>query len=330
LDCPIFEQERKMSSNTWKKIYFDLQRTKYEKCLHPSGSCTIPPIRAHSIQNSKILEVLCKDGHVVMPQIEHDSKGKPSIEFKLVGRNQSSIFTGLCSKHDTEIFKPIELDSVLDMRNEEHLFLLAYRSVLKETHTSIESACRLQSGYNQRVQSGLSPSDRPDEAGMQATTKIMNAYDMDCFKKKLDNAFLLKDFGRLHHIDILFENTSPSVAVSSLFSLDDTGWSDDVVRTALNVFPLDQGTVALFSFLAEDEQCVTQYFQKLIAASGHYQKYLISKVILQHTENFVLSPTFYNYIDEVQKKAIRDFLCMTLFENMHEYEDPSLYLFWDT
>jgi len=41
----------------------------YECCLWPFSKCTLPAIRAHSIQNSRVLDALCADGHVVMPKL---------------------------------------------------------------------------------------------------------------------------------------------------------------------------------------------------------------------------------------------------------------------
>jgi hypothetical protein len=41
---------------------------------------------------------------------------------------RASTFTGLCSPHDAEIFRPIDTEN-FNPRSQEHLFLIAYRSV---------------------------------------------------------------------------------------------------------------------------------------------------------------------------------------------------------
>ena len=311
-----------------KKDYFDLIKAHYSKCLEPNETCNANPIKAHSIQNSRILESISDDGHVIMPRLSHDSTGKPYTEFKRIGRNQASTFSGLCSKHDTEIFKPIEQNDIAIL-NQEHTFLLAYRAVFKETHACFESACKMQSGYIQRVESGLSPRDKPDKAGLQATAYLCNAYDMYCYKRKYDNAYLLKDFSKVSHVIIQIDGTRPSLAASTLFSLDDMYGPDDVARIALNIFPCNGKIITLFSFLREETSYAYPYIQKIADSSGYFQKYLISKMILQHCENFAISPQFYNQITDKQKKAIETFFIETIYNNKHDFENEHLYLFWD-
>jgi hypothetical protein len=77
------------------------------KCLDPTMICTKEGIRAHSVQNATALGLLEEGGHVTTIK-QMVKTGEPQISFERVGRNQASTFTGLCSHHDTEIFKPID------------------------------------------------------------------------------------------------------------------------------------------------------------------------------------------------------------------------------
>src|SRR5262249_51445088 len=40
------------------------------RCLSPTWNCERPPIKAHSIQNSRIIDRLAEDGHVSMIRIK--------------------------------------------------------------------------------------------------------------------------------------------------------------------------------------------------------------------------------------------------------------------
>jgi hypothetical protein len=42
--------------NETKKAYFEIVNKRYKKCLEPEEECDNNPIRAHSIQNSIILD----------------------------------------------------------------------------------------------------------------------------------------------------------------------------------------------------------------------------------------------------------------------------------
>ena len=44
--------------------FFRTAKAEFNRCLEPSLSCKNKAIRAHSVQNSNILENLCEDGHV--------------------------------------------------------------------------------------------------------------------------------------------------------------------------------------------------------------------------------------------------------------------------
>lgn len=310
---------------TRKKIYFDLQKLSFRRCLEPSGQCGGAPIRAHSIQNARILEMLSSNGHVIMPQLTHTG-GVPDITFARIGRNQATTFLGLCGQHDQEIFRPIERVAI-DVEDDSHLFLLAYRAVFRETHACIQAAVKMQAGYQARVTEGLSPADRPDRAGLMATEWLANSYDTYKYKRKFDTAYLKRDYQRLGHFRLVFDDAPPSVAASALFSLDDVDWPDDVARVALNVFPEPTRTHVILSFLKEEKPYATQYLQRILDATGHYQRYLVSKLVLQHCENFVMSPSYFEGMAHEQKDAVREFFLRTLNQNEHDYEDQNLYLF---
>jgi len=261
-----------------------------------------------------------------MPCQSHSSDGLPQISFKNVGRNNASTFTGLCSKHDNEIFRPIENEGI-DFKNSHHLFLISYRSILREFHAVIQAACRMQVGYKSRVNVGLSPGDRPDAAGLTAVAWLCNAYDCYLYKKKFDEAFMANNFLRVEHDHIEYTNSPPTIAVSALFSLDDIEWPDDVAKVALNVFPFDGSMHILFSYLKEERLYAQQYLKDILNSSGDYQRYLISKLILQHCENFTIAPAYWENLSEQRRESIVNFFFATLEKNLPSYEDNNLFLF---
>jgi hypothetical protein len=117
------------------QTFVQAQKKTYKKCLHGDLTCEGRPIDAHSIQNARVLELIQTDGHVLMPDLRLVD-GQPKVEFVKVGRNDASTFTGLCSKHDTELFKAIDTEP-LDLDDSEHLRQLAYRAVMREFHTHL-------------------------------------------------------------------------------------------------------------------------------------------------------------------------------------------------
>src|SRR5882724_6123875 len=88
--------------------FFKVHGVSTDRCHEPSEMCEHPAIRAHSIPSGTILAVLADDGHVVMPSLKLKVPPPAEISFKRVGKNQATTFTGLCARHDNDIFRPID------------------------------------------------------------------------------------------------------------------------------------------------------------------------------------------------------------------------------
>jgi hypothetical protein len=54
---------------------------------------------------------------------------------------------------------------------------------------------------------------------------------------------------------------------------------------------------------------------------------LLSKLILQSCDNFVMAPKYYNALTQDRKDAICRFYVDTILENADGHEDECLYLF---
>jgi hypothetical protein len=93
--------------------FLRIDKSQFSRCLESSFQCSERAIRAHSVQNSHVLDQLARDGHVVGLTPSVTLAEGPKIDFALVGRNQATTFTGLCSRHDDLIFAPIEKPELL-------------------------------------------------------------------------------------------------------------------------------------------------------------------------------------------------------------------------
>ena len=122
---------------------FDADKWKFKKCLEPYMQCNGSIIRAHTVQNSKVLDLLVRDGHVVSFKHWYEKDRGPIIDYGLVGRKEATTFTGLCDEHDNEVFRPIDTNDI-NAENQQHLFLLAYRAVLRELHATMEGHQRFK------------------------------------------------------------------------------------------------------------------------------------------------------------------------------------------
>jgi hypothetical protein len=95
----------------------------------------------------------------------------------------------------------------------------------------------------------------------------------------------------------------------------------------LNIFPISRDeTVAIYSFTNDDAEPVREYLRDILATAGAYQKYLISRLLLLHAENFVVSPALFDTWSDVKRDTIRDFFLVTIRYGS-EAQSEHLYLF---
>lgn len=272
-----------------------------------------------------VLDLLCRDGHVKM--IKQEAKREAlTIDFRNIGRNEATTFAGFCAIHDTDIFRPIDIRPI-DSNNAEQLFLLAYRSVAQELHASSQAACKIQSMYQERVKLGIDKGNEPEAAGMMAIERMKAAYEAYQYKTALDKALLIGDHSQLQHTKFLVDHEQPSFAVSACFDLQQRSAEDDSPRIAINVFPIsEQQSFVLFSYTSQDASRARDYLAELSSASGYYQKYLLSKLVLMHCENFVVSPRVFDTWPNKKTNSI----CKFFHDTVHYdklVEDSNLYLF---
>jgi hypothetical protein len=298
----------------------------WDVCLWPAGDCSGKAIRAHSIQNRVVLDRICCDDHVVMPKLQVSLKKPPHVEFKLVGRRRATTFTGLCSKHDSELFGEIETQEI-DLENSYHRFLLSYRAILKETHSSRKAAIDTQINYEKGVEEGIYP-DGPCPAGISAVELMMAASQLDEPKQVHDQAYMSKDYSKISHI-CLYLDVSPSIAVNSVLSTNLWDEStDSLAFLGINIFPCDSDTtVMLCSYLSDHDAQANMFLGPILASSGIEQLRLISRLVLKKCENMAIAPSLYSTYSLGQKRAVN--LFYTRNSNGLEYEstDPKIYLF---
>lgn len=102
-------------------------------CMHPLSSqtaCSGKVIDSHTIQRKgPLARVVDGSGHVLHFEMSDDGTG---LHVQSIGWRKASIFPGYCSRHDSEIFKPIE-NARFD-GGREQCVLLAFRNLCNEIY----------------------------------------------------------------------------------------------------------------------------------------------------------------------------------------------------
>jgi hypothetical protein len=310
------------------QVFIQAQKKTHERCLHGNLTCEGKPIAAHSIQNAQVLELIQTDGHVLMPDFRLVD-GEPKLELVKIGRNDASTFTGLCSKHDTELFKSIDTEP-LDVDNCEHLQQLAYRSVMREFHTHLLNSEKSWAIHEKFCEAeGVDPAEVATAASIIALNHDKKALQILNYRKKhFDMPLSEGKAPDLQHLIIAMDNQASVLAASALFSTDFTA-DGGIIGPTLNVVPLSiNKSVAVISYPTEQETKVKADLSKVFDADESTLKYELAKLIIQRVENFALSPAHYEkWADDKKARVLREFEA-TMIEpkEIADHEDLNIFL----
>ncbi|MDP9440455.1 MAG: hypothetical protein M3P49_17240 [Actinomycetota bacterium] len=289
-----------------RKALYKAWGSRHELCLYPDApACTNKASAAHSIQNNGTLSELSHAGHVYMIETRPMIGEKPELpDFEKRGRNQATTFKGLCNPHDSELFRPID-NNPLNLNDPEHVFLLTYRSALKEAHASEHSSRVVASVYADLVRDGvLSPGSHLDAAAEAKPGEDADALMKE--KRKLDELHLVGGHNEVTHEVVALPGRSPSLAVSGYFSAGSTNGRER--WCALNVFPSNGDHLMVFSYRRFNELAVrTAFLNALGSAKGRDRERVASSLILEYSSNFVVRPSLVEAYTPAQRSAIRNY-----------------------
>lgn len=303
-----------------------IRNLKIERCIGPY-ECENPAIRAHAVQKSAYLKLLQQDGHVMAVSHRVSQTDGASVDFEPLGIQSATTFTGLCSIHDNAIFAPIE-KTALDLEDLEHLFLLAYRSALNEFHEQIEAASRLQSAYQYRVEQGLDDPREPTKAAVTATDRIAVACETYQYKVELDAAYLARDFVALQHHVVRIAVARPTVAGSSLFSVDDVYVGNETLRLHLNVLPISaHETIAVFSYAPRFGRAARRHLRPMLRSDDRMRLHDLSRILIDGCGKLVVAPDYLDSWTTEKRNAIVQYYVHTALDGTTKYDSPHFELF---
>ena len=115
-----------------------------------------------------------------------------------------------------------------------------------------------------------------------------------------------------HHVQVL-RVRKPTLAASSLFSLDGFEVEGSTPMIHLNVLPLDaESTAFVLSWVPEVSEVARSYFRRLLYSDRKPQLAELSRVVVTHCENFVISPVCFDEWSSSKTEAIESHFMATM------------------
>ncbi|MBK24495.1 MAG: hypothetical protein CME70_10925 [Halobacteriovorax sp.] len=333
--------------------YLELFKTYYKRsahqiCFDQNDDCSERIIRSHSIQNSFILDQIEVDNHLSI--IDYASNGK--IQFKKIGRNNASTFTGFCSHHDSSIFAPIDFNQASNISNitPEQFVLFYYRTLCREYWSKLNAIkvfnIMSKASKEKDIDTLLKiyPFLKTEKSinwdflngeilEMALLGQSMGAEDVEPYFESL--RYQIKN-SKYHHtkgIHFVIPSKASQFAVSSFISpvcdFDGNKRNNFASKTihfiGLNIFPHNNDTQVIITWHRKSNyDCLGEQLEKMDTAEKEIQ---LSKFVLAHSENIVFSPDFISNLDQDRTNKIEKIFTGTTMElfKLSDYEDVSLF-----
>ncbi|MCO15047.1 hypothetical protein DP372_15190, partial [Listeria monocytogenes] len=271
------------------KTYKQLNKERrIKQCLYPEKSkCSDKIIRAHSIQNSKIIQRISENGNVYM------NKAKPNNPFAVFtkwGRKEATTFTGFCDYHDKVVFQPIE-DRDFELSNEQ-IFLHTYRCLVANMHDKQE---QVKLGKSTTETFSLSSESSVGLLGLG------NGLAVDDFLREkmiLDKALINGDFDVVD--SIVWEFDFPIQFAGSAFEapthdlknrkIQSLETNDIIAHLFITIFPENDKSYCIISWLKNSKEILSELVEQIMGLSAKERKDYLNTTLVKNSDNLVFSP----------------------------------------
>jgi len=276
-----------------------------KQCIHPEqSSCSGNIIKAHSIQNNRILNKIGRNGEVYMVKSAM-TRHSFRMKFKLIGRKVATTFTGFCGFHDKILFQPIEDTDYVG--SEQQNFLFAYRVFSFEYHKKMEA----QNISRKRLK------DKPSLVKNERYMDQLEGYDFSMrdsirHKEIFDQALLNQDYGIVETVSFNLERAARFAVCSGCFleydikgnRVNQLADSESGMKLLMvNVFPKNNRTIALLSWLKEDSETYSEFRKQLLSLNTEEKIQLLNNFIPAYSENVAYNPDYIDSWNEHEKKS---------------------------
>ena len=294
----------------------------YEKgrCVHLEASpqtCSPKIISAHTIQRNGGLSIIARNGHVYN-LLKHgsmfeDSTWDTNSGVNKVGIKEASTFKGFCSKHDNELFAPVEKEPFVGTT--EQIALLGYRAVCYEL---------LMKEYLLRVDELFKDMDKGQPPPVQQFHQEALFYrdsgaekaieEIVLQKRRYEKMIFSKNYTNLAHY-VVFFTSIPEVMCSGVTQGTHDFLGNKIAELGhlsasadwqtLSLIATDDGGAAVFTWLA-DRNRSHNVMMSLNGLPEADQPHAIVRFVFEFFENTYFSPEWWDGLDKQVQVRLKE------------------------
>lgn len=320
-----------------QKIKLELKNNGSEFCIYHSPECTDQIVKAHSIQNKQVLSILSNGtGHIVMPTFDE------AVKFENVGVNNATVFKGLCSRHDNDLFEYIDNSPYGSLDSERANFLYALRALLKEFYTKKNIVIKHNINFKlfddgqmaKLIQkyAFLSTGDLYNLFGPDSDLRSMVEGNEIALKEQqsvVDYLKLMAEKSQFHRVKSkCYSFRRTSLAVSTMFApeFNSKGRRINKIENLfaplrnvyVTVLPLDEETKVIISYLKKEECYLKEFLDDLDEMDAASQGRYLWSIILGHCENVVFSKSLKDNLGANDQEKLYSFFRENGFGSVEE------------
>lgn len=303
-------------------------------CLHPENDkCEGKIVKAHAIQNNKILKRISENGHLVTMD-ERELGIFQTSEFR--GRKIATTFKGFCQKHDKQTFQPIEDSEIIP--TEEQIFLFTYRTLawhFQKKKEQINAADILSA--NMKGQGYPIKNDKGLDTGFELAERD-NIMEITNFNR----ALIGKEFSKVSSFvwEIPYEVDFAISMVNEINhdilgnKINDLSNEERTKKLYLNIIPVNHSTLCIWSWLDIWDDYYVPFEEQFARLSFKEKCNYLNNNLPLWSDSLIISPKLWNSWGEDVRSAFMahanmDFLYdvfrMDSDDNVFEY----MYTPWD-
>lgn len=302
------------------------------------GKCSEKIIKAHSIQNNRVLNKISSEGDVCMfgMDVKAFNSDQGGMAMQVVGRKIASTFNGFCSHHDGTIFSPIDnYDYVWG--NKEQEFLYAFRALSFELYKKKHIKNIFENIINDLDNTGPIDLFKNFLAGNNNAISYIEGY-FEIFEKAIRE----KKFDNINTV-LLELSDEYLLGVNSMFGLeydlkgkrtnDISDWNQPVKPIFINVYPQKGKTKIIISWLKKHDHVFSDFGKQLDELSENDKIKVINNIMISYIENFAINPKIWDKFTKEDKENIdklRSELAISMVDKDTILRDMNVSLFRKT
>ena len=290
------------------------------ECQVPASmklECEGKIVRAHTVPRSSSLNRIARNGHVLgtATNLQRLIASEGAMTVHLQGVKKATTFKGFCTRHDREIFAPIEVDTF--QSTPEQLFLLLYRAHARERYTK-----RAQVRHSEQH---LPSADKGRPVDAQVATQTMGkemrigatlgAADAEHNHARYEETLLARDFSKLIGYVIEFEQPPDVMASYCTFPdfdftggrLQDLGdYETPMEAVSITLWSSDDRGFAVLSALPENRRPVDALLDSLALIPSDRLADALLRLVFSGCEDTVIKPDWWEGLSGDQRKYLLD------------------------